>query len=43
VDTRGACVAVDPVTGLALSEEERLSGLGVRFGRALRGSGTASL
>jgi methylmalonyl-CoA mutase cobalamin-binding subunit len=43
VDARGACVAVDPVTGRALSEEERLSGLRVRSGRGLRSSVTASL
>ena len=42
VDARGACVAVDPVTGRALSEEERLSGLGVRSGQGLRGIGAAS-
>lgn len=29
IDTRGACVAVDPETGLALSEEERTAGLGI--------------
>ncbi len=31
VDARGACVAVDPATGQALSEEERLASLGIRF------------
>jgi hypothetical protein len=43
VDARGACVAVDPVTGQALLEEERLSGLGVRSGRGLKSKGSASL
>ncbi|RLC95163.1 MAG: methionine synthase [Chloroflexi bacterium] len=28
---RGACVAVDPATGRALSEEERIAGLGIRL------------
>ena len=28
IDQRGACVAVDPATGRALSEEERIAGLG---------------
>ncbi len=32
IDPRGACVAVDPATGRALSEEERLVGLGIRIG-----------
>jgi len=32
VDPRGACVAVDPATGLALSEEERIAALGIRLG-----------
>jgi hypothetical protein len=31
IDARGACVAVDPATGRALSEEERLAGLGIRL------------
>ncbi len=31
IDDRGACVAVDPATGRALSEEERMAGLGIRF------------
>ncbi len=51
VDARGACVAVDPVipegdlrsAGRALSEEERLSSLGIQTERGLRSSGTASL
>ena len=30
IDARGACVAVDPATGRALPEEERLAGLGLR-------------
>ena len=32
IDPRGACVAVDPATGRALSEEERIAGLGIRPG-----------
>jgi len=32
MDGRGACVAVDPTTGRTLSEEERLSGLGIQIG-----------
>jgi hypothetical protein len=31
VDERGACVAVDPARGRALSEQERIVGLGIRF------------
>jgi methylmalonyl-CoA mutase cobalamin-binding subunit len=30
IDGRGACVAVDPVTGHALSEEERIARLGIQ-------------
>jgi hypothetical protein len=29
IDSRGACVAVDPATGHALPEEERIAGLGI--------------
>jgi len=29
IDERGACVAVDPVSGRPLSEEERLARLGI--------------
>ncbi len=29
IDSRGACVAVDPATGRALSEEERIAGLDI--------------
>ena len=32
IDSRGACVAVDPATGQALLEEERIASLGVRLG-----------
>ncbi len=32
IDPRGACVAVDPATGRALPEEERIASLGIRFG-----------
>ncbi len=32
IDSRGACVAVDPATGRALSEEERIASLGIRLG-----------
>ncbi len=31
IDARGACVAVDPMTGQALSEEERVASLGIRL------------
>jgi len=31
VDARSACVAVDPTSGRALSEEERITGLGIRL------------
>jgi hypothetical protein len=31
IDRRGACVAVDPVTGRELSERERITALGIRF------------
>jgi hypothetical protein len=31
IDSRGACVAVDPATGQALSEEERVTNLGIRL------------
>ncbi len=31
IDARGACVAVDPITGRALSEEERVASLGIRL------------
>jgi len=33
IDTRGACVMVDPATGQALSEEERIAGLGIQIDR----------
>ena len=32
IDPRGACVAVDPITGRTLSETERIDGLGIRPG-----------
>jgi hypothetical protein len=32
IDSRGACVAVDPATGQALSEEERIANLGIKLG-----------
>lgn len=32
IDSRGACIAVDPATGSALSEEERLATLGIQLG-----------
>ena len=32
IDSRGACVAVDPATGQALSEEERIANLGIKPG-----------
>jgi hypothetical protein len=32
IDQRGACAAVDPATGRALSEEERIANLGIRLG-----------
>lgn len=32
IDERGACVAVDPTSGRALAEEERIARLGVRLG-----------
>jgi len=31
IDKRGACVAVDPSTGRTLSEEERITGLGIQL------------
>ncbi len=31
IDPRGACVVVDPATGRALSEEERIASLGIRL------------
>jgi hypothetical protein len=31
-DARSACVAVDPASGRALSEEERIASLGIRLG-----------
>jgi hypothetical protein len=31
VDTRGACVAVDPATGSPICEEERIASLDTRF------------
>ncbi len=33
IDSRGACVAVEPGTGRAISEEERIAGLGLLPGR----------
>ena len=42
-DLRSALRCTAAQAGRALSEEERLSGLGVRSGRGLRSSGTASL
>jgi methylmalonyl-CoA mutase cobalamin-binding subunit len=32
IDSRGACVAVDPATKRRLSEEERIAGLGIQLG-----------
>lgn len=32
IDSRGACTTVDPATGSALSEEERLATLGIQLG-----------
>ena len=32
IDSRGACITVDPATGSALSEEERLATLGIQLG-----------
>jgi hypothetical protein len=32
IDARGACIAVDPSTGRALSEEERIAGLEIHPG-----------
>jgi methylmalonyl-CoA mutase cobalamin-binding subunit len=32
IDSRGACVAVDPATRQGLSEEERIAGLGIQLG-----------
>jgi len=32
IDSRGACIAVDPATGSALSEEERLATLDIQLG-----------
>jgi hypothetical protein len=32
IDARGACIVVDPATGRALSEEERIAGLGIQLG-----------